>query len=277
MFAALASSVLLGVAAPQESTSPQDASNTQDLTALTSAAREIAEASSYRFKADARIHPRMLAQNKAAGHQKHGIVTQPERAAYAKENPEVGSVELDGEFVRSQPIHFENGDLEAFRLGEKLVYQSSDGSWKLSPPGVGHQGSDATDRDLALWAACVVPAPHELLRDLENNVLDLTREEEEGGLLSSDKILYRGQLKQERLAECMNALGEGLTCSILITTTAEGDIETVELNAVPEGSPAPSATEDAPTQGLSLRFELMDRNDDIEVDVPVEGQELLLS
>jgi hypothetical protein len=335
MFATLAGAILLGMAAPQEPQKPPQEPPTrteaQDpadrVTKLKTAAAGIAEATSYRFELEARIDPEALAKKlpeaaseaqrpqQGQGKQEPPQHPQEDRRSegLAPAKQEEITIEMQGEYVRSLPIHFESEEMEAYRMAQKVAFRvGDDGQWRLqtdaprSPLDHGapaHAGEDAArGKDMpaseALWAACVLPTPHDLLRDLSTKVSgsNVTEKVDKGGLLGRDKVVYEVQLDPECIQECLQSFGspKEVTCIARVTTGSGGEIEQIELtasrkHAAPRAPAAAAATAEAAEDAaelaivrsidhepdLSLCYRLKDVNDRVAVEVPEEARELL--
>jgi hypothetical protein len=250
------SAILLAIAMPQATPVQESAPGSPDaLTALKAAASDVVAANSYRFEVEARLADKE--GNEAA---EDGRV-----------------IAFEGAYQRSMPLHIAGSgeiaaNLEAYRLADKVVFRSDEGAWQLhADPGTTGELSNE-----AVWATCVLPAPHDLLRNLDSKLMQVTRVTEDEGLFSADKLVYRAKLEPEAIAACLKEKLEpgNVDCTIRITTTGEGAIEEITIHArcnqeeelIANGAP-----------DMVIHYTLIDVGDDVELDVPEQVNELLLA
>ena len=268
------------------------AQNNPALDDLRLTVQDFAKANSYKFKVETVVRPALFTRATTESG------TQPKGVVYAKEGQDEVKMDIKGEFQNGMPVHLDGKDVEAFRQGSKIIYRAGDKVWRVKDTGAslptGTAGTslpvdsgkpeDVRERENVLWALCALPVPHELLRDLDANVTNLTRMVDEK-LLTKDKLVYEGQLKGECLKNCGKEFGNAtdVACSIRITTSKDRKIEKIELNAN-HGKSNPSATTPTPADKSSsvdskhsdvcFVYEIDDIND-AEVKVPEEVQKLL--
>lgn len=296
MLSTLAVTLFLAAQEPAKNNPPSNPQNNPAVEELRLTSQELSRASSYKFKVDAKVRPPLFAK---AG----DSATQPKGVVYAKEGEDEVSMEFKGEYQNGMPVRFESKEgknVEAFRQNSRVVYRSGDNVWRvkdvgntLNPTGTtgtsipsadGAKPEDVREAENRLWAICALPLPHELLRDLDANVTNLTRMVDEK-LLTKDKLVYEGQLKGDCLKACGKEFSNSANvgCSIRITTNKDRKVEKIELNAT-HGKTNPSATTPTPADksssvdskhsDLCFVYELEDINK-TEVKVPEEVQKLL--
>lgn len=265
--APIACAVLIGLLVVPAIPVRQEAGSEPDLTVLTTAALELVAARGYRYEVDARLHPAVAAP---LGPSDGGVG--PAGASGLAVDSEELTVDLTGEYSQAQPLHVESEALDSYHQEDRVAYRRDQGEWQLHQTDP-HEDSHPAEldpergtRDVPLWLACTIPAPHDLLKNIEEKVSGFSRDVESGGLLSADRISYRGQLQADALGACGKALcgPDGTTGTIYIVTTSDGEVEEIELTAAP-GS----------TSLLSVRFQLEDVDEEVDMDVPVEVEALL--
>lgn len=207
----LQSVLLLGLLLVQDPTHPQDATRPQDPARpvnatidpeLRAAVDALKRATGYNFHVDGSCNcaitdDKTLARADAS--KPADTAARTDNVAHAKERSDVRhDVRLDGTFERSKPVHLVGSDFEAYRLGDKIVYKTKDGAdWMLLSRTRGQLGTDPKsgansaggkgdvtadkvdaraidDREMGAMHARI-PAPSDLLDDLDSNIVSCTR------------------------------------------------------------------------------------------------------
>lgn len=290
MISTLSLTLLLGLLPQQKE--PQDpAKSTQPSTLdeAKAAAVTLSQASGYQFDVEVKVNPVMLPRPVSTDG------TQPKGVVYAKEEM---TLKLDGHYQSGQPAHIKGEDVEVYRSGTKTAYRlegsgEKDDLWRLAdsaagpvPPASDAADKDARERQSALWAACNMPLPHELLQDLSSKVTKMDRLLDEGGLLTKDKIIFVGQMKPECIKNCTTNIGDvgTVSCLLRIVTNKDRKIERIEIEShcastgeKPTDKPVePSADKTQPKPDMYLVYKISDVNDE-EVEVPEEIRKMLAS
>ena len=183
-----------------------------------------------------------VARTDASGKPLPAEPTKPEdRVAHAKERAGdvPHDVHIDGTFERGKAIHIVGDDFEAYRLGDKIVYKSKNATeWTLVSRTSGTLGTDSragggtTDAKGDVTGTAVVPAkddarlipmlarlpaPSELLDDLDSQIVSCTR-------VTGDKS------------------SGGATFECVLKPRAGGPLGQVDIQAPPRGAPASATT-----------------------------------
>ena len=130
------------------------------------------------------------------------------------------TIEFDGTFAKSMPLHLEGQGVDAYRDGSHLTFTDSEGVWQLQttePPMPGHADPESDSQGSPtvgsvgtgeLWALYNIPAPHELLGHLDTQKANFQRAIDAGGFLSADDYIDTTVLEGTAIpACCVNLLG----------------------------------------------------------------------
>lgn len=289
MFVTSAASFMLlaaAIAAPQDAVK-KSSEQTPDLTRMHASVKALKAADGYRFSAKVTLEPVMW-NAKAEG------IFDTTQAVPAMKDLKPTTIEFDGTFAKSMPLHLEGQEVDAYRDGTDLTFTDKKGMWQLqttAPPMPGHAdqvpGSkgDRTEEDMRaceLWALYSIPAPHELLGHLDIPKANFQRAVDAGGLFSADDYVYTTTLEGKAIpACCVSVLGSAdqLVCTLRIVTDSKGEIQRVELQgtqmdtAKAVGSKIGSKLGgELGSRDLSISYKLKDIGDDIEVKLPQAAQ-----
>jgi hypothetical protein len=241
----------------------------------------------YRFSAKVTLEPMMWSAKSPTG------ILQNTDAAHAPgmKDREPTTIEFDGTFARSTPLHLKGQEVDAYRDGTNLTFTDQEGEWQLqstAPPMPGHadQGLGKSKvkptedhvRACELWALYNVLAPHELLQQIDTTKANFQRTVDEGGLFSADDYVYTTTLEGKAIpACCVSVLGSAgkLVCTLRIVTDKEGELQRIELQGTQMDlakAVQPKSGEATKCRDISIHYTLDDIGDDVEVKLPQAAQ-----
>ena len=94
---------------------------------------------------------------------------------------------IQGKFQKNKPLHLKQGEVEAFREGDKFAYRTGEGEWQTMNRGGMRGGFDPSLR--AVFGLRSAPAPHKFFDGVGEKVADVKMEKGEVGLIFSGKLL----------------------------------------------------------------------------------------
>ena len=158
------------------------------------------KASGFRFQ----VEGHDVAMTRAAPFARADRADREENVARAKERSptaEGDDVRMDAAFERGKPIHFTGGELEAYRAADKVIYKTKGKEeWSVltkpasRPEQARGEGGDGREEPRLLMFVARVPAPNELLENLESRITSCTRlpaEDPKGGTSATFECALR--------------------------------------------------------------------------------------